>query len=128
MINEPRINRYLQWLTNEFIMYHNDKTLPKDLCKKIDTFYQCLSNSIDWRCLTKEELYRLGFLNWGEDEQSIDSGVWFIPQWLFRTIPEGTQLYDKNGDPFIFHRADASKEIMYGCLTFGVKLNMTEII
>lgn len=126
MINEKYINKCLQWLADEVVVYYNRNRLPEELALKIDKFYDCLTSSIDWSNLTRGELTKLGFLNWGEDDKAIENDVWFIPNWLYHVIPEGIILYNKNGAPFEFHSDTAPEDVMYGCLTFGVKLNINK--
>ena len=121
-MNKNYVNRCLKWLANEIVVFYNNNTLPEELNVKIDTFYDCIKKSIDWFSLTKKDVQRLGFLCWEEDDESADTGVWFIPNWLLPVIPEGLILYDKDGQPFEYHRVSAPDEVLYGCLTFGVKI------
>ena len=121
-MNKHYVNRCLKWLANELVTFYLEEDLPEELSEKVDTFYDCIGKSIDWFSLTKKDVQRLGFLCWEEDDESADNGVWFIPNWLFPVIPDGIILFDKDGEPFEYHRATAPDEVMYGCLTFGVKI------
>lgn len=120
-MNKHYVNRCLRWLANELVHYYNEESLPQPLTTKIETFYRSISGAIDWFNLTTKDVQELGFLNW-EDNDAEDKPVWFIPSWLFHAIPEGIMLYDKNGEPFIFHANTAPLDVMFGCLTFGVKV------
>lgn len=120
-MNKHYVNSCLRWLANELVPYYNNNSLPDTLITKIETFYRSVSSAIDWFNLTKKDVQRLGFLNW-EDPDVDQTPVWFIPSWLFHAIPEGIMLYDKNGDPFTFHSDAAPLDVMFGCLTFGVKV------
>ena len=122
-MNKHYVNRCLRWLANELApMYLNDM-LPPEADKKFETFYDCVSNAIDWYNLTKSDVLKLGFMSWEEDDETSDKGTWFIPFWLFPAIPEGITLIDKDNNQFEFHKLTASRDVMYGCLTFGIKLN-----
>ena len=118
-MNKKYIHSCLRWLANEVFPYYTSKELPDALQEKIATFYRSVSSSIDWYNLTRKDVQCLGFLNW--DDADCDDGVWFIPAWLFHAIPEGILLYDKNGNSFTFHSDMAPLDVMFGCLTFGVK-------
>lgn len=120
MLNENYINRCLLWMMGELAdLYANDNIeLPENFNTKIDTFYNCISTAIDWENLSIEDLRRLGFLNWDMDNKD---SVWFIPSWLEPIIPEGLLVYDKDGREFEFNSEEAPINVMYGCLTFGVK-------
>ena len=120
-MNRHYVNSCLRWLANEIVPFYNSKELPDQLIHKIDTFYRSVSSSIDWYNLTEKDVQRLGFLNWNDPDID-DNPVWFIPSWLFHAIPEGITLFDKNGQPFTFHSDMAPLDVMFGCLTFGVKL------
>ena len=123
-MNRHYINSCLRWLANELVPFYDANDLPEELMEKIDKFYKLLNNSVDWSNLTKKDLQRLGFLNWNEDN---DTGVWFIPHWLFFAIPEGMILWDKNEQPFKFFKSKAPTEVVFGCLPFGLMLsNNTE--
>lgn len=123
-MNKNYINSCLRWLANEIIPFYSNEKLPSTLRNKVDTFYESVSNAIDWYNLTKTDMLHLGFLNWEEHEHEDDtSGVWFIPAWLFYAIPEGITLTDKNNNQFTFYRNTAPTEVMYGCLTFGVTID-----
>ena len=122
-MNKHYVNRCLRWLANELVPFYLNSDLPEELNLKIDSFYDCVSDSIDWYNMTLKDVQQLGFLNWEEDEESAKNGIWFIPTWLFCTIPEGIQLVDKNGNKFEFHKTTAPTDVMYGCLTFGVLLD-----
>lgn len=124
-MNTKYINACLRWLVNELYPFYNSKTLPAELMSKIEIFYCSVSRDFDWTHPRKEELQALGFLNW--EETNPEQGVWFIPQWLFPAIPEGTILYDKNKVPFEFKQKIAETETMFGCLSYGVIIN-TEVI
>lgn len=121
-MNKHYVNSCLRWLANEVVPYFNAKQLPDDLMSKIDTFYRSVSSAIDWFDLTKKDVQRLGFLNWEDDPEESSDSVWFIPSWLFHAIPEGLLLFDKNGEAFTFHSDSAPLDVMFGCLTFGVKI------
>ena len=118
-MNKNYINGCLRWLANELAPYYDSEDLPENLRLKMSKFYQELNSSIDWYNLTKRDVQRLGFLNWEDDDST---GVWFIPCWLLPAIPEGMTLYDKNECQFEYHKSTACKDIMYGCLTFGIVL------
>lgn len=115
------INSCFRWTINELMPFYQDGLLPQELSDKIKIFYSSISSAIDWYNPTKEELLQLGFINWEDHTTNDDtSGVWFIPRWLFPIIPEGIVLCSKNGSKFEFHSRTASKEVMFGCLTYGL--------
>ncbi len=120
-MNKHYITSCLRWLANEIVPFYNNNELPEALKTKIDVFYKSVSNSIDWFNLEENDVQKLGFLNW--DETPEEQGVWFIPTWLYHAIPEGMLVFDTKGQPFEFRSETAPKETMYGCLTFGVKLD-----
>lgn len=117
-MNRGYVNRCLRWLVNEMFPYYENESLPVELSEKIDAFYNSISASIDWYNMTRKDLLRLGFINWDDEEEQ--RGIWFIPHWLLPLIPEGLTVYDADKKPFEFSRKSCSKEVMYGCLTFGV--------
>lgn len=116
-MNKNYINGCLRWLVNELFPYYNTNSLPENFETKMSKFYDQIRSTVDWYNLTIKDVQRLGFLNWEDDPTD---GVWFIPAWLFYAIPEGMTVWDKNNIAFEFHQIDAPKEVMYGCLTFGV--------
>lgn len=116
-MNRNYINGCLRWLINELFPYYNTNSLPENFEYKMSKFYDYIKDTIDWYNLTIKDVQSLGFLNWEDDSTK---GVWFIPAWLFYAIPEGMTVWNKNNVPFEFHQSEASKEVMYGCLTFGV--------
>lgn len=124
-MNKNYVNSCLRWLANELVPFYNNGGLPKALMSKIDTFYTSVGDSFDWFNLSKEDVQRLGFLNWEDSDDN--GGVWFIPSWLYPIIPEGMILYNKNGEKFEFTSQTAPREVMYGCLTFGVVLEEEEL-
>ena len=118
-MNNHYINSCFKWLANELIPYYNDKNLPVELQDKVTTFYQSLNKSIDWFNLDPKQMLSLGFLNWEEEP---NNGIWFIPAWLFPIIPDGMILYNVDGKKFEFNSKTSSKESMFGCLTYGIRL------
>ena len=125
-MNKHYVNRCLRWLANELAPYYLNDALPQEVDKKFETFYDCVGNAIDWYNLTKNDVIRLGFMSWEEDDEAADKGVWFIPFWLFPAIPEGITLTDKDNNEFVFHKMTAPRDVMYGCLTFGITLGEEE--
>ena len=115
-MNENYMSSCFRWLlTKLFPMYHN-KQLSKEVSSCIDIFYKSVASSIDWGNITKEDAITLGFLNWNEDF----SGPWLIPCWMFPLVPEGAVLYDNDDKPFVFKKTEASVELLFGCLTYGI--------
>ena len=112
------INACLRWFVNECYPYYEKNSIPSQLKFKMDVFYDSLSKNFDWAHPTKEELTSLGFLNW--EESGDDSGVWFIPQWMFPAIPDGCILYDQHKNSFEFKQDVADTDTMFGCLRYGV--------
>lgn len=125
-MNKNYVTRCFMWLTNELVSFYETQKLPEELVTKMSVFYDCIGKSIDWFNLTIKDVKQLGFLNWDEDDESAEDGIWFIPNWLLPVIPEGVVLYDKDGVAFVYHSKNSPKQVMYGCLTFGVKLTKQE--
>ena len=113
------INACLRWLINEVYPFYKDKSIPKSLRIKMNSFYDVITKNFDWYNPTKEEVVALGFLNW-EDS---DEGVWFIPRWLYPAIPDGITVYDQHKNSFEFqHDKSKMDNVMFGCLDFGLML------
>ena len=113
------VNACLRWMMNELYPYYCNNSLPEHLRCKLDVFYDSIDRQFDWSNPTEEELHNLGFLNWAED---YTDSVWFIPNWLTPVIPEGLTVWNQNNEPFTYLRHAHSREVNFGCLTFGIKI------
>lgn len=121
-MNKQYINSCMRWVINELAPSYINGNFTPEMSSKMSTFYDCIGNSLDWFNLTMSDVKSLGFLNCSESQEEELTSIWFIPVWLMPVIPEGITLWDRNGNPFIYKRQSCCKDVMYGCLTFGVIL------
>lgn len=78
----------------------DDAFIRDELFKGVEKLKEnlgALSEDIDYQKLSEEDLTTLGFRKWDE------YGDWLIPMWLFKLLPDDTQLYS----PLV----DSEKEI-----------------
>lgn len=118
-MDKPYIDKCFRWVINNLSPYYVENRLPQELSKNLDVFYRCISDKIDWFNLTEEEAIQLGFLC---TDPEASSRVWFIPNWLQPLIPQGMIVTDSDGNSFEYNKETCSKELLYGCLTFGIIL------
>ena len=119
-MNKSYVYGCFKWIVNHFSRYYTKDELPDDLKKRVDIFYQSISQALDWDNLSLEDAKYLGFLcleDIGEDS------IWFFPTWMYPLIPEGLTVYDMSGNRKEFHRDTMSSENLYGCLSYGLVFN-----
>lgn len=125
MTKHNYVNKCLRWLTTALVDEAQKDSVSLALQDKLDKCFTAITSAIDWENLTYEDVKQLGFMCYGEEEESEDS-LWLIPIWLYPAIPEGLTCYMMESDrKFIFNRRNATYSNFYGCLEYGIKFTAT---
>lgn len=100
----------------------------------------------DWSKFTKEDVDKLGFMLWTDDQSIIEEieritddkdiedkeseiakinntkGLYLIPQYLINCIPMGTKLYSIFGNEIIYDGTNIDNEARFGALAYGIHI------
>lgn len=119
------ITRCLRWLANAVINDYMDKSTSSLLNDKIEKFYHTVNNKIDWYNLQPKDFRALGFMSYGENEET---DVWLIPAWMYGIVPDGLTVENIYGHSGAFNKIDFPYETFYGNLNFGIRVAPKELV
>lgn len=94
----------------------SDTFCRKELEEANKIFLSEMKRYIDWEKLTEEDCKELRFCKW-----DVESGVYFIPLYLFPIIPIGLKVYSINGKEIVNDGANLDNDTRFGCVAYGIK-------
>jgi hypothetical protein len=99
----------------------SNETAYSEIVECYKKIQEQLRDKLDLTELSEDELFKLGFKKWEEEDEQL-----LIPLWAYNFLEDGTELICIDGTTAIKGKDDIDLDVRFGCIPYGIIAKKSE--